>query len=464
MDDLMQHMNTIDRTRLQELFKLAWGQHEGRHFDGKVPTASLRKKAFDAMITAGLAEKHSGQIGSVVRVWERPEHKKHRGRIICWTKEINEAIAETYSFMEHLDSIDDIKRIVEQNSMAAALDLKAAYYQHEIPPEFRKLFVFKYSGGLYHFTRLSMGTIAGAEIQQRTTRFLAGGAASNIHIDNILVAGNQQAEIERQVAEIKIRAKTYGATLNPDEGVQTSIIYFGVHMDFKKKIITLSDSTIEKVHSFNHGRVFEFSEFLRAMGLLFHIVQILETPLTQSFHLLKQYRILAADFTKMRIHMGTQITLWAAAHAQLQNLIDTIIAKPWIQLGTVEKTHKMTIWTDASNSGYGAVAVIAGKFVELAGKWSKAESSLHINTKEMLAVQRGLEWAHKRFPNSVAANLCCDNTCVVAEIKKKTSRNYVRNRILQHVLPYEPYVTWIPSHTNVADRPSRLSTTSQRGG
>ena len=30
MDDLMQHMNTIDRTRLQELFKLAWGQHEGR--------------------------------------------------------------------------------------------------------------------------------------------------------------------------------------------------------------------------------------------------------------------------------------------------------------------------------------------------------------------------------------------------------------------------------------------------
>ena len=60
----------------------------------------------------------------------------------------------------------------------------------------------------------------------------------------------------------------------------------------------------------------------------------------------------------------------------------------------------MTIWTDASNSGYGAVAVIAGKFVELAGKWSKAESSLHINTKEMLAVQRGLEWAHKRFPNS----------------------------------------------------------------
>ena len=60
-----------------------------------------------------------------------------------------------------------------------------------------------------------MGTIAGAEIQQRTTRFLAGGAASNIHIDNILVAGNQQAEIERQVAEIKIKGKNVWSNAQP---------------------------------------------------------------------------------------------------------------------------------------------------------------------------------------------------------------------------------------------------------
>ena len=131
---------------------------------------------------------------------------------------------------------------------------------------------------------------------------------------------------------------------------------------------------------------------------------------------------------------------------------------PLMQKPITYPNPAVQIYTDASNSGWGAH--FQGK--DVTGTWSVSESQLHINEKEMLAVLFGLTSLFPVDIHHITLRLNIDNTTVVHILKNMGSshnlflNDYARRIWLwaqsRHIWLLPVYVS---STDNLADRPSR---------
>ena len=98
----------------------------------------------------------------------------------------------------------------------------------------------------------------------------------------------------------------------------------------------------------------------------------------------------------------------------------------------------------------------------LGDKFTSAESALHINTKEVLAVKKALPLLAPSVPAKTKVHLHIDNTSALSWMKHRRAPRYVANEIVRDVLLCANAleisicdISYVRSSENFADAPSR---------
>ena len=123
----------------------------------------LAEEDIDVLLARGVIEEAPQHCDTNTSMFRIDEPEKKRARIITWTQRVNDI---KYEASAELNITDPFKVILLADGMHSAVvaDLRAAFYQIEIPAYARHRFVFEFRGTKYQFTRLPMGARQSAEM------------------------------------------------------------------------------------------------------------------------------------------------------------------------------------------------------------------------------------------------------------------------------------------------------------
>ena len=94
----------------------------------------------------------------------------------------------------------------------------------------------------------------------------------------------------------------------------------------------------------------------------------------------------------------------------------------------------MVIYTDASLSGFGGVALSSdGMDWVIAGRWSRIQHGLHINLLELIAVRKILFNSARIFLQGAAIDIVLDNTTAMYQLIKGRSNLFKQNAQLHAI-------------------------------
>jgi hypothetical protein len=120
----------------------------------------------------------------------------------------------------------------------------------------------------------------------------------------------------------------------------------------------------------------------------------------------------------------------------------------------------VTVYTDASEDGYGIVIFGLGDTRVVGGKWTEAEKTRHINILELATVRIALRFLRQATDEpELIIDWYIDNTTAIAVIENGRSRTFALNEIVneiqQHTWARTRKVQYVESERNLADAPSR---------
>jgi hypothetical protein len=146
------------------------------------------------------------------------------------------------------------------------------------------------------------------------------------------------------------------------------------------------------------------------------------------------------------------------------SLLESNKGAPWQDLS--KEVFEGKLYTDASGRRFGAMLLKQGKqIVTTAGVWGEEYANKHIQLKEAIAFQLGVEHlVHQYGPQLSGKTVCCqiDNQAVLAIMKRKgTGKVPLITEIgkklfyLQQALDFTLHIEYVPSRENLADSLTR---------
>ena len=123
-----------------------------------------------------------------------------------------------------LPRIDDMTNELSKYKVFSTFDLRSAYHQIKLTPSDCKYTAFEANGKLFEFTRIPFGVKNGVgEFQRKMCEFIEKenlmGTFS--YLDNITVAGHDQADHDRNVTSFLKAIRRRGFTLNDNKTISS---------------------------------------------------------------------------------------------------------------------------------------------------------------------------------------------------------------------------------------------------
>ena len=129
------------------------------------------------------------------------------------------------------------------------------------------------------------------------------------------------------------------------------------------------------------------------------------------------------------------------------------------------RTNDIDVYTDASDSGYGIVVVVQGKYLQRAGTWTSLGTDdrpwnmpswlPHINQRELAAVQLAEKFMADLQIPCHHARLHVDNTTALGVLRRGRSKSYWLNYLLTMQDNNWRSRDYVCTTDNLADKPSR---------
>lgn len=389
-----------------------------------------------------------------------PEPEKLRRRWISFPKEQNECMQINIP----MTSLADIKNgILFDGAVLADI---AAYYQHfKLAPNKQHYYAFRVGDTCYVLTTFPTGHSHCTGAAQTLSKALSNNTRNPCCVfnDNFRTVGTQE-EALNDMRVIYKAAEYVGITFN-DATTELRFVkeydFLGVHCNHIAKTIALTDKSVRKLKRIEESLTanydaLTFDDIRSILGFQIFASTVLEHQVTPYFHIFKFFRRRARTVVrpKQRVHPWKSIKLtWISWTREL-------LANTPININKVARRRSPCIlYTDASQSGWGAVLFIDGRVYSYGNRW--AENSRHINELEAWAVQNALNHFSQHLQLR-DITLLVDNSSVHATLLKGRSKNYVLNQVAHwtHLFQQEFDATitvhWIPSEANEADGMSRL--------
>lgn len=416
------------------------------------------------------------------RIKSVSEPPKTRRRFILWPRVFNDTYEyePDVSLLTPAEVIEQVLRWGKPGYVAVAYDLRGAFFQHLVSEQFGRYCVFMFEKKLYKILRFPMGATVTPELQQRITWVLVEQATQDIalwivvHIDNIRFYG-EPSLVATASKNFEEQCKEFNCELNsPDTKMQTD--FLGMHFDYDARSVALSTRFVDKIKNIDWQDT-SLKNVQSIFGRLFFSASVLCLALDQHYYAIKFYRTVCR---RESLRVGTDLNplcWWRSAFESAQEWARSAIHNE-PQKAFSKSITKYTLFTDASDHGYGIVLIFDGQVhvtgeawtelspekTELRRKFWAANSFMpSINQRELVTVMFAQVWLAELGISTEHVDLLIDNTSALACVRKGRSNAYWLNKVLSAtpVTGIHPkLVRWktanyIASLLNLADKKSR---------
>jgi len=288
---------------------------------------------------------------------------------------------------------------------------------------------------------------------------------------------NNQDTLQRWVDSFLQTLESVGAQLNESRTdlmqqlPLQSHVFLGIQFvrqgDFVS--INLAEKTVKKLtrllEFFNKKSppTWHIHEWQAVFGLLIFASAVKEIRRHQYYWCYKFMRRKVSQYADGAI--SEKVKGWKCIQETWLKWVNECLKDPELKFSPSDRNliqrQKMTLYTDASNTGFGAV-LFGGEVEQIvAGKWwTEKTISSHINVKELLAVRLALE---RLDFGDCSLILFVDNTTVIGQLAAQRANNFLVNAEIGKILDTCDHkgiqiqeIRFVKSEENVADYWSRL--------
>ena len=359
--------------------------------------------------------------------------KRIRRRPIQWAKRFNE-MCEEKGYKAQVDLKHHSNYFQRcNNQTGATFDLKAGFFQ--VPLSSPNLFTFAdEEGNIFGLKRLPMGICTAPEIMQLITSAIAGDptivqpkfavkAVVDVWIDNVLFSGSSE-KVSAAVANFKRVTTKTKTTINWHEAEEgSSLDFIGMHYDFQAHTIGMSNKNRSKIVDMSFASNMLMSELETNTARLMYASSVMAVPLSSYYFALKFIRRKLSEINRETITRNDMVHVSPSALKAFTNWKRDVLLRNARTLPSEEGRRTFTLWTDASNIGWGAVLIdnLTQQVRIVADKWSEEDALSHINILEAKAVRYALERFEGIEGSVIQPRI--DNTSVVWSVAKGYSRS-----------------------------------------
>jgi hypothetical protein len=256
------------------------------------------------------------------------------------------------------------------------------------------------------------------------------------------------------------RARHFGVTFKEETPPQERYEFVGVEFDHGVHRTRCKETTLAKLDD----APVTARDFLALFGRLVFAAGANRTPLAKFYFAIKRIRRLSNRLQRFPDEMEQPLSP-PPSQAFVASLASRVqLVHEWSPAVGDPKPASATLFTDASEGGWGAVLCFDSGEVYAAGeRWSDSEAKCGIAVLECDAVQKALRAFACRLLDVGRLELRVDNTSVEHAIRRGAARSEDLNTallpVLQKLAKSVPScrvsVGYVPTGQNPADGPSR---------
>lgn len=404
------------------------------------------------------ADKDDHQVTSVSPLVLVPKGKNDF-RIVVDYREVNKAIIREPYPLPSLERVWTEIPTEGQELRFTKLDLKDAFFHIELHEDVRHFTTFMTANGLMRFKRLPFGLSVAPELFQKIMeKVFLNCKGVIVYLDDILVFGAGENELEQRVAKVMDVVSKNNLTLNMEKSEfnKKSIDFLGLTLDGTG--ILPMQAKLSAIKSFKRPK--DISELRSFLGMITFI-----SPFIKNF----------SEKTKeLRDLLPVKKFNWNENHQKAFEKLKTVVNEYLIKRGYFNSKDDVILYTDASPWGLGAILVQTNKnsgsnrIIACTSKsLTKTEARYPQLHREALAIV----WAMEKFSYYLLGRrftLKSDSKALMFMIKNKDHKD-VGKRIMTRAegwflrLEYFDFdFVHIPGKDNIADAPSRLGNTEAK--
>jgi hypothetical protein len=283
----------------------------------------------------------------------------------------------------------------------------------------------------------------------------SSAGVSDVYLDNFRIAGTlQECELGRD--RLRDAFTQAGVTADPNPWpIEHEYDFLGIHFMHKTSEVGITQRIRTKVQN---ACCFPrtLRDLLSTVGLLVFAGRVLGLSLAKRFPIFKFMR------RRSSYDLDAEVDAWQCVSVTLQEWVGEVLTANPRRVVT-HSDNKITLFTDASLSGWGAFWFKEGTGSSTGGDYDTGEAcGCFTNPEPIVRLEaRALLYGIRAAPKAQFLVLCIDNQPLVGALRKSSSREYHLNRIVGQIVEllsecYEAWeVNWIPSAHNYADGLSR---------
>ena len=381
------------------------------------------------------------------------ESAKNRRRWIVYPKEHNERYALTDSMRITLEPIEHTIISSLGSEVASTIDVDACFQQYNIASSAQPFFCFCFGAQWFCCVTIPTGGRHPPSIAQLGTMALTNGVygvAITCHIDNIRLCG-LRSDVLRAEKQVLSNALFVGMQITIERSAVMSYNFLGVsflHISAAEVQVHLAARSATKLSEAVVSKTSTIREVLSFFGRCVYgsgVYALNKYPYYWVYKFLRR---------RVGCPLDSQANIWSGALSDLSHWRRTIINHSPRRVLPCSKLHTdAVLFTDASLSGWGAVAFTSSGVRIAAGHWHQNVRVEHINVLEL----RALANAFDSFDFTEMVDVFVDNTTVLYSVMKTRSNNFLCNNIIGHLpLHRIKSIRYVKSVDNIADPFSRI--------
>lgn len=360
------------------------------------------------------------------------------------------------SQIHHAERIDHTVRWASQWLYLAKIDLSKAFHSMAVPEQYRHLLGFSLNHKYYRYSTLPMGLRDSPAYFANFVNCLISQlpTSTQSHIrhfqDDFILGTDNLDELKTIQNELRIQLKKFGCIVNEKkcEGPFPFRPVTVLGFQKTKEGMKLPQDKINVIEKLATHHINNADERVKLIGNLIFA------------------SIISPEASTLATTLGrwNDMTFQSKRRTQL-NILSGV--SNWFF--KIPNHSKLEVYTDASESGWGACVVSDGRVIQSAyGKWSFVSSKVPIWELEARAICKGLDKLTPYIKNtfnikSNSINICCDNSLMTNALNRIHMTDNVDiafwcEKVLRRLHACKIYnnIIYVPSANNFADSFSRM--------
>jgi hypothetical protein len=286
----------------------------------------------------------------------------------------------------------------------------------------------------------------------------------HVWVDGVRFAGTRE-HVLKCVQAADASAEAVGATWKATPAPERHYEFIGVQFNHEAHTVVTAAKTLKKISVRPHMTALDIEQLV---GRLIFASGVSRIPLADFYFALKWAKRLSNKLNRGLLKPSATINLPAGTASQLRRW-SAAVRVPLTITTRRSLTSAFSLYTDASNFGWGAVLINddTAEHFAIGESWAPADAQRDISEREMLAVTRAVSMLTEKLQEAKSLALRIDNTSVLSAVRRGVPR---ADRLASltsdaaetlRILPGAVTVAFVKSADNFADGPSRGPPVSQ---